>query len=351
MINLYPTDKIEKLNSYMLNFVNDLKYMENILEKLYDWEKREILLGNSIESLNNQIKEWKNNMNSLIEDFKNNIKTLKNVDDRIDSNISIDMTSSESSYEEIWKFFYLEYSKLFTNLHSDINILNNVKNDLSSYENLGIQLGDAINVIDTQINNINKGIENSLKNLNIIIESIKNYSKKILTEDELIEDRNNYLALYSSWGVDAQSFLLYFNANTQINWDPVQDGTNILNHVRRAKLTSQSPIYNESMGGTHYETQSAQFYKYIYYGLDKNNMIKADISNDTYGSSYQDEHGYQRLLNVFYDRSTDHVQKLVDLFDSHGKVYNPGSQTTDKLYIIFSIEEITDFSNINFRGE
>ena len=45
-----------------------------------------------------------------------------------------------------------------------------------------------------------------------------------MTEEELAEDGNDHLAIYSKIGADAISFLLYFNMNTQINWDPVEIG-------------------------------------------------------------------------------------------------------------------------------
>ena len=351
MSHNYPTKKIDELNSYVLNFVNDLAYMEDIVNKLDDWNQRGIVVGNSIEQLGKQIEEWKNAMNGLIEQFKNNILTLKDMDDRIDTNNNIDFNESSGSYEERWQYLYTIYCNIFHNLNSDIAILNNVNNDIGKYQELGVKLGSVKTTIDDQINGIQTAIDNSLNELDQIVDSIKDYSKKILTDKELADDRNNYLAIYSKIGVDAMSFLLYFNMNTQINWDPVVDGTNVLNHVKKALISSHSPIYDESKGNSHYETGSTKLYNWLYYGFDKDNMIKAKIVNDTYGTSYQDEHGYQRIISTFYDRSTDHVQKMVELFESNNMVYNPGSQSTEKLYIVYSVEEITDFSNLTFRGE
>ena len=290
-------------------------------------------------------------MNELIQNFKDNILILKEMDDRIDSNNNIEFNELNGSYKEQWQYLYKIYYDIFHNLNSDINILNNVNDDISKYKELGIKLGNAKITINEQIKVIQDTIDNSLSILNQLVENIKDYSKKVFTEDELIENINDSLAVYSKIGVDAMSFLLYFNTNIQINWDPVVDGKNILNHVKKALISNHSPIYNEAIGNSHYETKATKLYNWIYYGFDKNNMIKAKIINDTYGTSYQDEHGYQRIINTFYDRSTNHMQKLVELFESKGKVYNPGSQSTEKLYIVYSVEEITDFSNLIFRGE
>ena len=96
---------------------------------------------------------------------------------------------------------------------------------------------------------------------------------------------------------------------------------------------------------------STDLYQYFYYGLHKTNMIQGRILNETYGASYQDEHGYQRIINTFYDKTVNHVEELVNLFAQNGLTYNPGSQTSEKLYFVLSVDEISDFSQIQFRGE
>ena len=351
MSHKYPTKKIDELNLYVLNFLNDIVYMEDVVNKLVNWNQRGIEVGESIEQLETQIIEWKNEMEKLITNFKDNILTLKKIDDRINSDDNVEFTELNGSYKEQWQYLYTIYYDIFHNLKSDINILNNVNDDIKKYKELGIKLGDAKTAINDQINVIQDNLDNSLDILNQLVEDIKDYSKKVFSEDELIENINDSLAVYSTIGVDAMTFLLYFNSNTQINWDPVVDGKSILNNVKKALISKHSPIYNEFNDNSHYETGATKLYNWIYYGFDKNNMIKAKIMNDTYGASYQDEHGYQRIINTFYDRSTNHVQKMIELFESKGLVYNPGSQTTEKLYIVYSVEEITDFSNLIFRGE
>ena len=183
MSNKYPSNKIKELNSYMKNFNKDIEVMKLILEKINEWNKRGLNLNLSIETLNSQIDKWEKTMDSLLLDFNNNLLQLKKLDDRIDSNIIIQ--NIDGSYIEKWENFYEIYKNLFNNLNSDIDLLEKIKNNFNNYQDLGVKLFESINIIDNQINNILDGINNSLINLDEIIEKIKDVSKKILTDEEI----------------------------------------------------------------------------------------------------------------------------------------------------------------------
>jgi hypothetical protein len=183
MSNKYPSNKIKELNSYMKNFNKDIEVMKLILEKINEWNKRGLNLNLSIETLNSQIDKWEKTMDSLLLDFNNNLLQLKKLDDRIDSNIIIQ--NIDGSYIEKWENFYEIYKNLFNNLNSDIDLLEKIKNNFNNYQDLGVKLVESINIIDNQINNILDGINNSLINLDEIIEKIKDVSKKILTDEEI----------------------------------------------------------------------------------------------------------------------------------------------------------------------
>ena len=186
MTNTYPVEKITELNSYMVNFVHDIVTMEDTLEQLNKLSTRGIFVDTAIGPLTNQIREWKLEMDSLIEEFINNILNLKELDDRIETDTNTDIVNLEGSYEIKWQYLYTIYNKLFDNLRSDIDILNNVNVDINKYEQLGVKLGESQNLINDQVNNITHGITDSLNELDNIIEKVKNQSKKILTEDELL---------------------------------------------------------------------------------------------------------------------------------------------------------------------
>lgn len=351
----YPVEKIEQLIIHMNNFNTDITEMKQICDKITEWKSRGLNINSAIQPLNDQIDSWEETMETLIGNFKQNILKLKELDDRIDQDESTQITDQESlTYTEKWSYLYPIYQKIFSNLENDIEQLTKVEDIIANYESLGIKLGDAQITIQEQNNNILTGITNSLTDLQLLINTIQEESKKILSEDEATnsaQQNENYLAVYSKLGFDANSFLLYFNMNTQINWDATIDGTNILKHVKKALFSTHSPIYDEEIGNAHYETGSTDLYQYFYYGFNKNEMIQGKILNESYGASYQDEHGYQRIINCLYDKSIDHVQELVNLFSSNNLTYNPGSQSSENLYIVYSIEEINDFSNIVFRGE
>lgn len=349
----YPIEKANKLNIHIDDFINDIDYMTNVIDKLGEWESRGLSIGNSIESLNNQIEVWNLEMKELIQKFSDVIYSLKELDDRIDSKNSIEINLNDNSYKQQWLYLLDIYNQLFINLKNDVNILNSVNTDINKYKELGIKLGDATETIENQINNIDNGLNASLIDLDELIKDIEIYSKKILTDNEVETNimKNNLLAVYSTISVGANTFLLYFNLNQQIQWDSIKDGTNILNHVKKALLSNKSEIYNDEIGDIHYNTESTELYNWIYYGFDKNNMIKARILNEGNGASYQDEHGYQMILNIFYDKSTNILEELKILFEQNNMNYSTGSDTKHKLYIVFSIEEISDFTNITFRGE
>ena len=264
----YPSTKITELHAYMTNFNSDINEMKDILTKINDWTNRGIDINLAITPLNTQIQNWENTMNELLGLFRQNVITLKQLDDRIQNTTNIDILDNGTTYTEKWEYLYSKYQSIFTNLESDIVILGDAKNSISGYQTLGVELGDAITEIENQINSIISGISTSLQDLQIIIDRIKEESRKILAEDEIVSNTNsntNYLAVYSTVSCDANSFILFFNNNTQINWDPNVDGTNILPYMLRAKLDSNSPIYDASIGASDFNTNSTTLYNYVYY--------------------------------------------------------------------------------------
>ena len=351
---------IEIFHEYLKNFSEDIIAMENTSSKIEEWVKRGLRIEAAQEPLQTQIIEWKQIMEQLINDFKNTILKLKQLDDRINSDISVEIEDIGGTYLERFSYLYDIYKNLFENLKSDTLILNNIQNEISNYQQLGVTLGNATESITQQITNINDGINVSLEELNTHIETIKTHSKKILTTEELNANapdeetinNNDYLAVYATAGSDQNSFLLYMNMNQDIAWDPVVDGTNMLQCVDRAKVDDKSPIYNEYNGVAAYTTGNTETYKYLYYGIDRNNMIKEEIDDTTFGIQYEDRHGYQYTVNTFYKPMSDisHIEAFRNLMSSNGIEYNGGAQTTVKLYIVYSKNEISDFSNIAFRG-
>ena len=178
MSDEYPEDKILEFELYVRNMVEDINSMENILTQIAEWCERGLSIENACEPLNNQINEWRQVMDELIEIFKQNIITLKNVDDRIEKDSNTDVGELTGTYSEKCNYLCSIYHNVFENLKSDVNILNNVKSDINNYESLGINLGDATNVLNQQTELISNEINNSINKLQDIIDQIKDKSKK-----------------------------------------------------------------------------------------------------------------------------------------------------------------------------
>ena len=226
--NTYPNDKIEELNKYVENFENDINSMKDICEKINDWTQRGIDLESCHQPLNLQIESWENTMNDIIEIFKNNIIELKQHDDRISNEENINLEELSGNNIDKWNYLYSIYEKLYVNLNKDIDILNNVINDLSKYDNLGVKLGNVNETINQQIDDIKNAISISLSGLEEIINKIKEESKKVLEEGEIIDDseneeNTNVLALYTTAHSDANTFYMYMHNNLNISWNPEVD--------------------------------------------------------------------------------------------------------------------------------
>jgi len=266
--NKYPNDKIIESYIYIENFQTDIDCMTNILENITIWNNRGINLESCNEPLNNQIELWKTTMDNLINEFKNNITILKEHDDRIkntgttsENTINIDVP--EGSIMEQWQYLYDIYEKIYINLNEDIDILNNALADLNNYNKIGVELGNVNEVINTQITNITNGINESLTGLDNIINKIKDESKKILTEDELIAESIQMVQSYDTLAINAYLPEKSVDGNSlklDSTNNPYFDITKLKTHV-----TSFS---DETVTNMDISTNEKQW-KYIYIGKSK----------------------------------------------------------------------------------
>ena len=360
--NRYPKSKITECYKYIEDFEKDLKCMIDISNKIELWNKRGINLNDCTLPLNNQIELWNKTMNILINDFKNNIETIKKFDERIENGNNIDnIVIPDKPIIEKWSYLFNIYEKLFTNLNEDINILKNALNDLNNYSKIGVNLGDVNTLVNNQITNIENGINNSLNGLDNIILKIQDESKKIINDDEeLVNNTNNllnidYLALNAKYNFSELSSILYFNAteNNNINWNPEEDGKNIIKNMTQVYFDKKSVNYDEEVGEKMLITNSEKPFKYLYYGFSKDDMNCINI-NQNYFVQYAEQHGYQYNITIYHDTPTVHGSHLTDqykeMFEKYGKEYKGLSTTTDKILIVYSTDLINDFSNITFRG-
>lgn len=179
-------NKSVELISYIDNFNNDINQMLKIRTQMKKWTHNGIDLSNCIISIDKQIDRLNKKMFSLLENIKNNILELKKVDDRVkdsSSNITInDISFNGDNLIEHWKKVFTIYNNLYTNLSDDVKILNNVIIDVSNYKSLGVDMGNTLDIIKKQIDDINIAAKKSSEGVNDIINLVKLESDKIEIE-------------------------------------------------------------------------------------------------------------------------------------------------------------------------
>ena len=170
----------------MNNMLQDYVDLQTIINQITIWNSQGINLDSAITPLTNQLNTWDQLLDTNINTLQSIFVELKTYDDRITSstNTIIDDTilNSKPRLEKIPYLCNL-YKQLFLNLKEDIEILNQVRTDISGYTTLGVNLGSAITKIDEQINSLNSAINNS-------INSFENLITKIDGEKETIQVTN-----------------------------------------------------------------------------------------------------------------------------------------------------------------
>jgi len=189
--NTNKTFNIEEMYNKLIilvtNFDQDIVCMKDVLGKINNWITDGISsLNTCVSPLAEQIKQWEDKMEHFLESFKNNITELKLVDDRINNTIEINIEDTDyDNCIDRWKHYNSLHSALYHNLQDDIKILQNVTNDLSNYTNLGVELGNSLEKINEQKQNIETAITNSLDKYKQLILLIENEAIKIKNNSEL----------------------------------------------------------------------------------------------------------------------------------------------------------------------
>ena len=174
-----------------------------------------------------------------------------------------------------------------------------------------------------------------------------------IIDDSENEENTNILALYTTAHSDANTFYMYMHNNQNISWNPEVDGKNIEKHVTKVIYDSKSPLYDAEKGSDVYLTNTENQYKHLYYGYDKNDLIHENIDDTDYGILYADQSGYSYTINFFYSPLWQGFQyeNFKNLMATKGQEYLGGQSSSEKLFVILSTEEISDFSCIKYRGE
>jgi len=135
------------------NLLKDIEDIEFVQNKVSNWIEKGINLDNSTESLEKQRKTWIYKVEQNINFLKNLYLELKTSDDRINSSEKLFLDEEEFyklTYKKQAEHICLLFKKLFNNLKEDIDNLNNVTQIVGTYNNLGIELGNAVETINEQ---------------------------------------------------------------------------------------------------------------------------------------------------------------------------------------------------------
>tara|TARA_X000000950_G_C13787870_1_gene608070 strand:+ start:138 stop:1208 length:1071 start_codon:yes stop_codon:yes gene_type:complete len=352
----YPEHTIAELTKYITNFDQDIEEIKAIECKIDSWVKRGVDIHNALNPINEQIQRWENKMLGLVNKFKTNITTLQKVDDRIKSETSLDLSKADKldSNLEKWNYLFNQYKCVLENLKQDTKTLYEVEDQINKYKKLGVELGDAVQKIKNQNQNIINSIQNSMLELKELIQEIKVESNKIVNnETDKSEPVDNYWAFYDKINVDSESFSMYLNSNY---WNSENDGLQIISHTDLNYINRRSKIYNSSVGEVQVHAEPEKPIKYIYYGYEKENLIKLKVRETNWGSYYVDSGNC--MIQVYFGSTQvmENGKKSREYFGElytqrNQEKYQNGAKTKDKWYLVASCEELENLSNINFRGE
>ena len=180
------TARIDRYTIYMDNMLQDYVDLQTIINQINIWNSQGINLESAITPLKNQLNNCELLLDNNINKLQSIFTELKKYDDRITSStniiIDINVLNSKPRLEKIPYLCNL-YKQLFLNIKEDLGILDKIRNDITGYISLGVNLEDAITKIDDQINTLNNAIIYS-------ISSFENLITKIQDEKEFIKVTN-----------------------------------------------------------------------------------------------------------------------------------------------------------------
>lgn len=351
----YPETTIEQFKKYIIDFDSDISEIKEIEKKINQWVTRGVDLQGAINPLQTQIQNWEQKMDQLSQNLKNNIQNLKNVDDRIQSSHNLDLAQVDSVTNNIdkWEYLFSQYRLVLENLKQDTQTLYEVEEKIQNYNKLGVELGDAVQKIQEQNQNIINAIHNSMEELKTLIEDVRQEAEKINDNVTKPVNTSPYWAFYDRINVDGESIAMYLN---QSYWNSEVDGLEIQNHTQLNYLSHRSPIYNASVGDTQVHCQPEKPIQYIYYGYEKDKLIKLKVRDSSFGSYYVDSGNCMIQLYFGSSQVMENGIRTRTYFDQiyqerNQEDYQNGAKTPNSWYLIASCEEIDDISQVQFRGE
>ena len=146
-------EHLENIRNNLLNLDNDVESLKEIRHKVLSWKYRGLEIDTQL--LDNQIDQFIKKRKEFDEDTVNVVDVLLQLDYKIDY---VDELSKDDNYLAL-------YGNILGNLKNDIDILNDAKDKLSQFTKLGVQLGNAFDLIEDQKNIIFNQMKQSMIDL------------------------------------------------------------------------------------------------------------------------------------------------------------------------------------------
>ena len=173
---------IAEFFTYVNNLILDIELINTTTVDINNLISRGLHLSECLAPIAEQKTLWEEKVNVLFNGIKSELQTLKIADDRIISEIDVNeiiLDIENKSESEKQNTLKNTYESLYTNLVEDINILTNARNDILRYKSLGVDLGDALQKIDEQINSLVNVLNTSKQSLTELVNKAKEDSELI----------------------------------------------------------------------------------------------------------------------------------------------------------------------------
>ena len=169
------------------NIVQDIQDIKDIRDKVDNWINQGVDLAVATGPLNQQQQEWTSYLEDRLEVLKTAFLELKTHDDRIasaglvtfDPDVYSSLTLSSKA-----EYLCSLYEHLHSNLHEDIGKLSEIGASIDGFRDLGVQLGDARQVVDDQKATLEAALQETSKRFDDIRTNLESKKAQVTVDGD-----------------------------------------------------------------------------------------------------------------------------------------------------------------------
>ena len=169
------------------NIVQDIQDIKDIRDKVDNWINQGVDLAVATGPLNQQQQEWTSYLEDRLEVLKTAFLELKTHDDRIASSGLVtfdpDVYSSLTLSSKA-EYLCSLYEHLHSNLHEDIGKLSEIGASIDGFRDLGVQLGDARQVVDDQKATLEAALQETSKRFDDIRTNLESKKAQVTVDGD-----------------------------------------------------------------------------------------------------------------------------------------------------------------------